>query len=428
MATVKRKGDLKKMEESKRSVYSGPKAATVFWQGKIERLVWGGLGLGRAEDGRAILLTAPLALFPGEEVKADIVWKARHGEGTVAAWVTRDRRRKPAICKVAATCGGCDLWEAGASLGSLKQLMVEDLFSRQLPNAPAWRWCPAPEEARRHRIQLHWDGKALGFHRRHSHQLVPVTECPASAAVLSSAIPRLEEALHGRILPTKPQRWELATGTPAGTVFATIDSHRTWSLEPDGWHPWEGSLAHHHEGFSLQHKIGGFYQISPGWAAEAFGELLRSWDLRGNTLYDLYGGVGFFSAMLGDRFQHRCLVECDEPAVAWARVNLQALHLPAECIAADAAEWLPENLGQPADLILLDPPRAGLPPELCERLQSARCQTMVLVGCDGASFCRDVKRLSPAWTLEALAALDLFPLTHHVECVGLLKRSGSESC
>jgi tRNA/tmRNA/rRNA uracil-C5-methylase (TrmA/RlmC/RlmD family) len=423
MATVKRKSDLRKKEDDPRPVYPGRELSTVFWQGKIERLVWGGLGLGHSEDGRAILLSAPLALFPGEEVKARIHWKARHAEGAVEGWVTRDRRRSPAGCKVAATCGGCDLWEAGSSIGALKRLMVEDLFSRQLPDAPSWRWYPAPEEARRQRIQLHWDGKALGFHRRRSHQVVAVTECPAAVGVLSSSIPRLEEALLGRILPTKPQRWELATGTPPGTVFATIDSNRTWRLEPDGWHPWEGAIVHDHGAFSLQHRIGGFYQVSPGWAAEAFGQLLRDWNVRGGTLYDLFGGVGFFSALLGDRFQQRCLVEFDEPAVTWARSNLQALGLAAECIAADAAVWLPEHLGQPEDLILLDPPRAGLPPELCERLQSARCGTMVLVGCDGAAFCRDVKRLSPVWKLEALAALDLFPLTHHVECVGLLKRN-----
>lgn len=420
MATVKRKGELGKSEDNRKPVYPSREVTTVLWQGKIERLVWGGLGLGRAEDGRAILLSAPLALFPGEEVNARIHWKARHGEGIVTSWVTRDRRRSPAACKVAATCGGCDLWEAGASIGALKRLMVEDLFSRQLPDAPLWRWCPAPEEARRHRIQLHWDGHALGFHRRRSHTVVPVTECPAS--VLSAAIPRLQEAILGRLLPTKPQRWELATGTPPGSVFATLDSGRTWCLEPDGWHPWEGPIIYQHGEFSLQQRPGGFYQVSPAWAAEAFGQVLRDWDVRGGTLYDLYGGVGFFSALLKDRFQHRCLVEFDELAVTWARINLQALKLSAECISADAAVWVPEQLGEAADLVLLDPPRAGLPPELCERLQSARCQTMVLVGCDGASFCRDVKRLSPAWKLEALAALDLFPLTHHVECVGLLQR------
>lgn len=420
MDTVKRTRDLDKKEDNRSPVYPRQGDATVFWQGKIERLVWGGLGLASAEDGKTILLSAPLALFPGEVVKARIRWKARHAEGTVENWVTRDRRRVPATCKVAATCGGCDLWEAGAAIGELKQLMVEDLFSRQLPDAPSWQWLPAPKEARRHRIQLHWDGKALGFHRRRSHQIVPVTECPAS--VLSAAIPRLEEALQGKILPTKPQRWELATGTPPGLVFATLDSGRTWGLEPDGWQPWEGPIVHRHGTFTLQHRIGGFYQVSPAWAAEAFSQVLQDWNVRGGTLFDLYGGVGFFSALLGHRCQHRCVVEYDEPAVEWARVNLQALELPSDCIAADAAAWVTEGLGNPEDLILLDPPRAGLPPELCERLQSARCQTMVLIGCDGASFCRDVKRLGPAWKLESLAALDLFPFTHHVECVGLLKQ------
>jgi len=80
-----------------------------------------------------------------------------------------------------------------------------------------------------------------------------------------------------------------------------------------------------------------------------------------------------------------------------------------------------ENLGADKDLILLDPPRTGLPPELCERLQSAQASNLVLVGCDGAAFCRDIKRLAPAWRLASLAAVDLFPFTHHAECVALLE-------
>jgi len=51
--------------------------------GKVERLAWGGLGVGREADGRLVLLSAPMALFPGEEVEAEVRWKARHGEGDV---------------------------------------------------------------------------------------------------------------------------------------------------------------------------------------------------------------------------------------------------------------------------------------------------------------------------------------------------------
>ncbi|HJV38609.1 MAG TPA: hypothetical protein VJ528_07205, partial [Geothrix sp.] len=167
---------------------------------------------------------------------------------------------------------------------------------------------------------------------------------------------------------------------------------------------------------------GAFFQVSPPWAAEAFRSLLEGWNVRGRTLYDLYGGVGLFSALLGKRFDHRVLVESGEAAVAWARRNLAALGLPSECQVGDVAAWVPEGLGHPEDVILLDPPRAGLEPALTERLCAAGAGKLVLVGCDGAAFCRDLKRLTPAWNLEQLAVLDLFPLTSHVECVALLAK------
>jgi 23S rRNA (uracil1939-C5)-methyltransferase len=379
------------------------------------------MGVGRAGDGRLVLLASPLALFPGESVRAQVRWKARHGEGRVVEWLSRDPRRVPAGCPVAGLCGGCDLWEAGGQAGALKREMVADLFTRQLPGAPSWRWLEAPAGTRRHRVQLHWDGRELGYHRRESHALVPVQACPAAVEPLSAAMPRLAEALGARLLPSRPQRWELATGTPAGAVAAVAEDGRTWILEPDGWHPDTGPVEHRLEGATLRHRAGGFFQVCPPWAWAAFGAILAGWELAGDTLYDLYGGVGFFSALLGPRFRHRVLVENDEPAVAWARRNLEDLGLPAECRAEDAAAWVPEGLGTGADLILLDPPRAGLAPQLCERLQGARAGALVLVGCDGAAFCRDLRRLAPAWRLAELAAADLFPLTHHVECVALLR-------
>lgn len=393
------------------------------WSGTVERLAWGGRGVARAQDGRLILLEAPLALFPGEVVEAEVHWKPRHGEGRVTTWVRRDPRRAPSRCAVAEACGGCDLWEAGDREPDLKRQMVADLFRRQLGEDQAWSWHPAPPEARRHRIQVHWDGARVGFHRRRSHALVPVAACPAAAPALSEALPRLEAALAGGALPGRPGRWELATGTPADRVWAADDRGRTWALEPDGWHRAEDPIRHRLGGLDLLHGPGAFFQVSPPWAAEAFGGLLTGWDLAGGTLYDLYGGVGLFSALLGPRFRHRVLVESGEAAVAWARRNLEAAGLPSECLVADAAAWVPEGLGEPEDLILLDPPRTGLPEALCARLQAARARTLVLVGCDGAAFCRDLKRLAPAWTLDRLAVLDLFPRTVHVEAVALLRRA-----
>ncbi len=401
-------------------MYRKPEVPAVKSVLTIERLAWGGKGVARAEDGRLILLSAPLALFPGEQVETEIRWKPRHGEGDVKAWVRSDRRRAASGCPVARTCGGCDLWEGGRETSELKRSMVVDLFARALPDAPEWRWLEAPEDARRHRIQLHWTGRDLGFHRRGSHSLVPVTACPAATPALSAAIPRMKEALEARILPTRPQRWELVTGTPAGDVWAQDEGGRTWRLEPDGWHPAQGGVVHRLGEAVLAHRPGGFFQVCPPWAWQAFGEILRAWPLPGGTLFDLYGGVGFFTALLGSRFQRSVLVEFDGPAVEWARRNLEGT--PTECVAADAAEWAPESLGVPGDLILLDPPRTGLDPAMCEKLHTAGADDLVLVGCDGAMFCRDVARLAPVWKLVDLAVVDLFPLTTHVECVGRFRK------
>jgi len=408
--------------------YRSPRVPGEAWTGKIERLAWGGAGLAHAADGRLLLLRAPLALFPGEAVEATVHWKARHGEGEVKAWTARDPRRVPAACPVAEACGGCDLWEAGEAVGDLKRLMVEDLLHRALPDAPAWTWHPAPPEARRHRIQLHWDGKRLGFHKRRSHQLVEVVDCPAAAASLRGAIPRFREALEARALPTRAQRWELATGTPEGVVWACDEGGRTWILEPDGFLRSDEAMTQTLGGLRLRHRPGGFFQACPPWAWAAFQGVLEGWDLRGATLFDLYGGVGIFSAMLEDRFRRFELVESDEAAVGFAKKNLSALKLDFEAQAGDVAAWAAARreaggLGGPGDLLLLDPPREGLAPELAETLHGAGAETLVLVGCDGAAFCRDAKRLGPAWRLVDLAVLDLFPNTVHAEFVGRFERA-----
>lgn len=371
-------------------------------------------------DGRVLLLSAPLALFPGETVRAQVRWKARHGEGEVTEWLENSPDRREPGCPVASRCGGCQLRGAGSQTGELKRQMVADLFRRQLPEAGEWAWHPAPGAALRHRIQVHWDGRRLGFHARRSHDLVAVATCPAAAPSLNGALPALQRALAAGTLPPAP-RWELVTGSPEGAVWAS-DGNAAWRLRPEGWVPDGGPVRHAWQGMELGHRPGGFFQVSPAWAFEAFGRVLEGWDLRGQTLYDLYGGVGFFSILLGTRFNDRILVESDAPAVELAKSNLEAAGLQGICHAEPVDTWIPETLGGPGDLILADPPRTGLSETVRQRLGTARADALILIGCDGAAFCRDVRALAPSWRLESLSVLDLFPHTSHVECVGRLVR------
>jgi 23S rRNA (uracil1939-C5)-methyltransferase len=395
---------------------------TTKWCGYIERLIWGGVGLGRAKDGRAVLLSAPLALFPGEEVEALVNCKSRHIEGQVITWFKSDPRRTRSGCLHAGICGGCNLLEAGLLAGTLKRQMVADLLSRQLPMLlPTWRWLEAPEDTRRHRIQLHWDGIELGFYRRNSYLIVPIQECPAATDLISQAIPRLRDALKARILSQKPQRWELVVGTPANQIFAVADNN-IWRLEPDGWHRCVEPVQHAFGAVAINHQPGGFFQVCPIWAWSAFDSILRGWDLSGDILFDLYSGVGFFSALLGDRFKNRVLIENNELAIHWANHNMKVLKLEALCLATDVDKWIESMTVSSKDLILLDPPRSGLTRAICTKLQTVAPAALVLIGCDGAVFCRDLKLLEPFWHISDLVAIDLFPMTNHVEFIALLHK------
>jgi 23S rRNA (uracil1939-C5)-methyltransferase len=420
------------------------------WHSVVERLAWGGLGVGRLGDGRIVLLRAPLALFPGEEVTAAIQIKSRHAEGRVLEWTRRDPRRMEPACPYAMRCGACDLWGAGDFAGELKRQMVADLLHRNLPQAPQWEWFPAPADVWRTRIQLHWDGARLGYHERGTHTIVETATCLMAAERLSRLIPLLREALGSGTLPGQPMRWELSVGTPkgeAGLELVAIQQPEG-GREPDmAWGVWtqrdfELGAAPSRTGRGLplpevQHWLpgelyivpaGSFFQNCPRWAHHAIVEAAKHWEFAGETLFDLYGGVGFLSAIFLDRFKQAVLIEQDEQAAEYARLNLNMW--PVDVIASQVEQWITSGtVAQditPADALILDPPRSGLPEVVVRALRGIRARTMLLLGCDGANFCRDVKRLAPAWRLEHLAVLDLFPNTAHVECLGLLKRESRQ--
>jgi tRNA/tmRNA/rRNA uracil-C5-methylase (TrmA/RlmC/RlmD family) len=183
-------------------------------------------------------------------------------------------------------------------------------------------------------------------------------------------------------------------------------------------------LTHQLGDASLQQSAGAFFQTSPQYAWDAFSVLLAQWGLRGSALYDIYGGGGFFSAMLRGRFAQFVLVESSAQSCGDARTNLAGLD--ARIFQADAEAYIAAQIEASImpganSIAILDPPRKGLPPALCDALHAWRPDKLVLIGCDGASFCRDATRLSRSWRLDQLAAIDLFPNTSHVECVGLFE-------
>jgi 23S rRNA (uracil1939-C5)-methyltransferase len=139
------------------------------------------------------------------------------------------------------------------------------------------------------------------------------------------------------------------------------------------------------------------------------------------TALDVYCGVGLFSAFMSPRVKQLIGIEASPLACEDFAINLDAFDNVV--LYQDEAEKVLPTLEVQADVVVMDPPRAGIKPQALDALVEMGAETLVYVSCDPATLCRDVKRLLAAgYRLERITPFDLFPQTYHIETVVLMSR------
>ena len=181
-------------------------------------------------------------------------------------------------------------------------------------------------------------------------------------------------------------------------------------------------LRHTVAGRTFEVGAAGFWQVHPH-AAQAFaGALLDMLRIRpGERVLDLYAGAGLFTALLADAVGARGAVvgvEISAQAVADTEKNLAGL--PQASIVR--ARVVPEVVTD-ADVVVLDPPRAGAGRDVMAAVAARTRRVVGYVACDPATLARDLRvAVDAGWRLASLRAFDAFPMTQHVECVAVLSR------
>jgi tRNA/tmRNA/rRNA uracil-C5-methylase (TrmA/RlmC/RlmD family) len=175
-------------------------------------------------------------------------------------------------------------------------------------------------------------------------------------------------------------------------------------------------------GASFAVSDGGFWQVHPGAPEALVAAVLEALAPQpGESALDLYAGVGLFSRFLLDVVGpdgRVCAVEGDAAAVRLAKRNCPGLR----ATAGDVGAVLATEYDAPFDLVVLDPPRVGAKRKVVEQVVDRRPRAVAYVACDPAALARDVAIFAEhGYGLTGLRAFDLFPMTHHVECVALLE-------
>lgn len=359
---------------------------------EVTAFAHGGAGVARVAErgGRVVFVRHAL---PGERVVVEITEGSagdRFWRGDAIEVLTPSPDRVPAPCPVAGPggCGGCDLQHV--ALPRQRALKAE-VVTEQLERLAGTRRpvvveaVPGDDEGLRWRTRVRFattpEGER-GMRRHRSHEVVPIDDC-----------------LIAREDAREP-------GGPSVRETVTVGStEASFTVAGDG-----------------------FWQVHPGAPSALVAAVLEA--LRpaaGERLLDLYAGVGLFARFVGEELGAAgavTAVEGDATAASHAAANLAGLSAPVEVVTGGVATVLADRAAVPVDLVVLDPPREGARRPVVEQVVARRPRAVAYVACDPAALARDVATFAElGYDLVGLRAFDLFPMTHHVECVALLTKT-----
>ncbi|MEG3615244.1 class I SAM-dependent RNA methyltransferase [Isoptericola haloaureus] len=391
-------------------------------------------------DGRVVFVRHTL---PGERVRARVTEGGKRFWRADAVEVLEASPDRVAPAWPAAGPGGVGGGELSHVALPAQRRWKADVLAEQLQRL-AWLERAVTVEAApgddargglgyRTRVELVTDhaGRA-GMRAFRSHDVVPLEAMPLATPDVA-ALADTEGVWGGGWRPG--QRLELVAPASGSPPVLLVDGVPWRRGRPDTRPNARRSVSEHVEVAGVEHRFrvtaDGFWQVhreAPGVLANAV--LDAAGDLDGARVLDLYSGAGLFTLPLAAAVGSRgrvVAVESDTRAVKDARRNAHdapqvELHLgavDAVLLDGDAAG----DAGGDADVVVLDPPRAGAGRAVVQAIADRRPTRVVYVACDPAALARDVGYLAEhGYGLTGLRAFDLFPMTHHVEAVAVLER------
>jgi len=420
---------------------------------KIEKLVYGGEGMGHA-DGTAVFV--PFVL-PGETVEVRLAeQKKKFARGRAEQFIATSPGRIAPPCPYFTRCGGCHYQHLPyeAQLQYKKEILLETLS-----RLGGVRWTgdvavhASPPFGYRNRAQ--WkarrqgeDAAVIGYLESGTQTLCPVERCPILSPQLEAALARLGELLAAREIPATLLEAEafaddaderlllsasfanLAGGTakalgerlrealPAVKSLLLHDASRD-RFELFG----PGFLQYRAAGRTYRVGHLSFFQVN----RFLVDELARQATVgaAGGLALDLYAGVGLFSLLLAENFERVVAAEANPAATRDLEENIRAAALGGRMASRtqEAESFLSGFRGRP-ELVVLDPPRTGISDVVRGRLLTLGAAEIRYVSCDPATLARDLAGFSAGYEVAEIQMFDLFPQSFHLETLVRLRRKG----
>jgi 23S rRNA (uracil1939-C5)-methyltransferase len=425
----------------------------------IEKLIYGGEGLAHA-DGTTVFV--PFVL-PGEQVRASV--RTRKKKLIHANLVEVEKASPSRIqpqCPHFRVCGGCDYQHIEiAEQVRLKKEILRETLSRlggvQWPGAIQEH--TAEPYGYRNRAQWAFRDampRAFGYFLPESAHILPIDQCPVLSSRLAETFGQLQELARSNSLPPGILEIEAFAdgadekialniaferfGQPAKAMVAQFKAALPYlesllmldqsknRFELDG----PGYLIQKAGGFSFHVNHLSFFQVNRFLVEDLLQTVVGG--AKGGYALDLYAGVGFFTLPLTKSFAKVVSVDANLAATRDLRQNAETAGSSVISENEHAEEFLKKQQETP-DLVILDPPRAGLGAEAAASLANLGAQEITYLSCDPATLARDLAVLMASerkqetsvtpghkYQIAEVHLFDLFPQTFHIETLVRLRR------
>ena len=429
------------------------------FQVTVERMIPGGKGIAFLEK-KAVFL--PLVV-PGDRVLVkQAADRGSYLEVMDSELIEASPDRQTPPCPYFGRCGGCDFQQMTVprQVDSKAEILTDALrrVGRIGGSLSGIVRISSPDSAYRNRLQLKAlarNGKvSWGFFERASHRVVEVDRCRIALDGLWAILPDLrtflerspmtvgclseveifqgdgEEVLIDlKLMPGAENLSILKRDLLAGgfdwkrrpvSVYLSRSQKRTLRV-------WGPGFVHKTVGdWTFRVSRGSFFQINE-FMLESLSRRATQ-GLAGSRALELFCGVGFFTLPLSKTFElvwavdqnPAAILDMEANARRNGRRNCRIFHRDLDTFVRDRRRDLEE-----VDLVLLDPPRTGIPKTTVGRVADLRASRVVYVSCDPFTLARDLRIiLGRGYAIESLEIVDLFPHSHHMETIARLKRMG----
>ncbi len=425
----------------------------------IEKLVYGGDGLGHAEGNTVFV---PYVL-PNEEIRAEVTSRKKKLVWAKPLEILKeDAARIKPVCPHFGTCGGCHYQHASyESQVALKIEILRETLSRM--GGVNWTGDITPHTAEplHYRNRAQWavrnaNPRALGYYLPESNAIVPIDHCDVLSPGLADTFARLQEIARDGSLPSEVLEIEAFVDSADSKVALNVAFKEFPKSVAELTKLFHSAVPALYSLLLLDQKKNRFELSGPGYLIQEAGgyqfrvshlsffqvnrflveDLLRTViaGAKGDLALDLYAGVGFFTLRLTKAFQRVVSVDANLSATRNLRENADTADTTILSQHVQTEEFLKTTTEAP-DFVVLDPPRAGLGQTSAQKLAELGPKEIAYLSCDPSTLARDLAILmhtprKPAevtttahhYEIQSMDFFDLFPQTYHIEALVRLRR------